>query len=202
MRIASSIISWVTWGLGLISMIIVFASGYNAITYSRYGGYVSHYDYPSWVWIIFAVYFVISLAILIFREMAVSVDNGKIAAAILTIIFVSVVGGIFTFFANPTYKYNVGKYHGTRTGQSFSTSTTHSQYEARLKTNEKLYKEGYITKKQYDDKVTELTKEENKKLTTNELQARLTKMKEMVKEGYITEEEYEKRRAELLDNNK
>ena len=115
MKVAASIISWIG---GVITTIVGFftiQAGYD-VTFTRhnmYGSYstTEHHDFPDWIWIIWGVMIAIRIGVLIYRERQVYLGF-KTACGILTLIFVSVLGGIFTLCIpeHILYGYNVNPY--------------------------------------------------------------------------------------------
>lgn len=100
MKTAASIFSWLG---GIATTILVFVNlskGVEVVTtyYNPYYGYynqVSNQPYPSYVWILAVIFAIVRLIILIWRQSAT--NNGKkIACGVCTLLFASLLGGIFT----------------------------------------------------------------------------------------------------------
>ena len=104
MRTAASIFSWLG---GIINAIILITAGARGAEVPHYvyrgNSYyteIQHVATPGWLWAIFVIIIIADLGILIWREISVS-DGEKTASGIVTLIFVSLVGGILTLCLPP-----------------------------------------------------------------------------------------------------
>ncbi len=98
---ASNIVSWIGGALTTITEILLMALGIDVPVQHCYLYYpcriiMEHYSFPSWLWIPVIIGALIRLVILIFRPYQYSEVN-KIGYGVITLIFVSLVGGILTF---------------------------------------------------------------------------------------------------------
>ena len=98
MNIASSIVTWLTWGVRLF-VFGMYAFFPNAFTTVCSVGYCYRYANSAealiLLRILFFIWFIASLFILIWRHMELN-KGKKIAVGIMTLLFVSAPGGIMT----------------------------------------------------------------------------------------------------------
>lgn len=108
MRTAASVFSWLG---GIVNAVILISTGGRGLAVPRQACINNGYsalctivtDYvptPGWLWAIIVVILVGDLAILIWRQYSVSKGN-KTASGVLTLIFVSLIGGILTLCLPP-----------------------------------------------------------------------------------------------------
>lgn len=89
MKKAASVFSWLGGLFTVVISFIFFIRGYKV-------EHLGYYEaYPPYVWIIWGIYIVVMLAVLVWRQFSVEFGH-KIACGILTIVFVSKIGGILT----------------------------------------------------------------------------------------------------------
>ena len=210
MRTASTVISWIGGILSIIVLAIFLSRGIQV--YDRWGYRTE--PFPAWVWIIFVIYIFVDIAVLIWRETQLEKGH-KIACGILTLIFSSKLGGIFTLCI-PEEQIYVRRYR-PRTSYSSSTFSTHTGEElspleraAKIKEYDEMYEQGKLTMYEYNKKVALLDgrefdtqKEEPVKNTFDEEEESkklgiIRQYKELLDEGIITEEEFNLKKAAIL----
>ena len=165
MKKAASIISWTIGILEIILGFITLALGYSETKLYYYNGYWRQTSqtvaFPIWAWIVFIVFVIVRLLILFWRE--ASVENGhKIACGIVTMIFISVLGGIFTLCvpieedddANKKrpYWYNDPSAPQDMLENPFSNSKRSKE----LQLARTFFDKGIITQEEYDNRVKEI----------------------------------------------
>ena len=103
MRTAASIFSWLG---GIVTTIIAYvnvAKGIDVpVTYQYYNGWSysyqtvnQHQASPGWLWALLIIFAIVRLIILIWRQSAVA-NGKKVGCGVCTLLFASILGGIFT----------------------------------------------------------------------------------------------------------
>ena len=101
MKVAACILSWV--GAALTTFVELFSLFSGAtIMYQKLDPYTlkyvtvsEHIDFPIWAWVVWFVLLAARLAVLFYREVSIYYCR-KVKCGVLTIIFASILGGIFT----------------------------------------------------------------------------------------------------------
>lgn len=182
MRTAASVFSWLG---GIVTTIFgfVYLSKGQTVTYTTYNIYYGYSQstktapYPTWLWVLWAIFVIVRLIILIWRQVAVGNGN-KVGCGICTLLFASVIGGILTlcipedqlggytsssYHSSSSYHPSSSSSYGPTTSASSSTPTT------------------------------------KKILTEDEKIELINKYKKLLDDGAITQEEFESKKSDLLN---
>lgn len=130
MRVASHVFCIIEWILTTIFGVIFLAIGrIKQVTYYGYQLYNTYSyttqvqeAYPFWYWIIFGVYVVVGLILLCSRPAMLDADD-RIICGLLSILFLSFIGGLLTFFIPRDYR---------RPSMSYSSYVQKTRKRARL----------------------------------------------------------------------
>ncbi|MDY6367180.1 MAG: SHOCT domain-containing protein [Clostridia bacterium] len=100
MKTAASVFTWLGFGIGVVVIIAVLAVGEPVMyyDYDYYGEiyyYTGHIPYSAGIWCAMIGVLGIGLGIAIYRQKSVE-EGHKVACGIITLIFVSIIGGILT----------------------------------------------------------------------------------------------------------
>lgn len=104
-----------------------------------------HFEYPLWMWLIFGIVSAIIVVALIIRDILV-VNGKKIVAGIITILFASVIGGIFTLLI-PKNQLNIKnvRIEDLDTPTSFKNESVERPKKLKLRDYQKMYEQGKIS---------------------------------------------------------
>ena len=186
MKIAASIFSWFGGVVETIYSYFIMREiqGIYGISLSR-----------SWLWGIFLVGIVLRLSILIWREKSVGKGN-KIACGVLTLIFVSFIGGILTLRIPQDQLYE-NKYVPKKiySNSSSAIGLTQKEIEDKVNIYKSMLQKGTITLTEYEEKMKRLgvkTVGEEHKVDL------LKKYKNLLDDGVIDQDEFDKKKQEIL----
>ena len=173
MKKAASIVSWIGGIITILFTLIIIGRGYNVVkivpTMYGYRREIIHHAFPLWVWIITILFIIADIIVLFYRESAV-MNGNKVLAGVLTIIFASKLGGIFTLCIPENELYGRRKRKGnTRSGN-------------------RIYASGYIN-----------TSNDYSKLSPLERADALKKLEDEYDMGLIDTETYQKKRKYIED---
>ena len=173
MKTAASVFSWIG---GIITAVSLWVS---------FGIYASQ-SYLSGLLAIPAVYMIVDLSILIWRQVAVQRGN-KVGPGVLTLIFCSAVGGILTLCIPES------QLLGTVSYSSNSASATNQ--------GASTYSDSFLEYSPYNQRApkTSSTPQTSQKAPSEKEKIELVKeYKKLLDDGAITEEEFAKKKKELL----
>ena len=201
MKRVASVLSWIGGIITAVYLWIVF-------------GYIASFTDFAFL-IIPALYTILDLVILIWREKAVENGN-KVGCGVCTLIFCSLVGGILTLCIPDSQLYGhyrrpsnsssyTSHYHSTPTPSS-TPKLSPLDRAAKITEYEQELRAGKITREEYNRKValldgkidTQPSKPIQKVLSENEKIDLISKYKKLLDEGAITEEEFAQKKKELL----
>ena len=205
MRTASTVICWIGFGIqalvSFIYLIVVSATASFGLSDVDGGGAIA-----AWViviiWIIWIIAIVIQIAILRWRNKCL--DNGeKGACGVVTLLFVSLLGGILTLCI-PQHELN---HYSPRKSTSYSSShlpkpaASPLERASKISVYEEQLNKGIITRTEYDRKVAALDGKPApapKKPSEDEKIELIRKYKQLLDDGVITQEEFDKKKEDLL----
>ena len=159
--------------------------------------------------IIPAIYTVLDLVILIWRQAAVENGN-KVGCGVCTLIFCSLVGGILTLCIPDSqlggYSYSSSRSSYSSSSYSSSTARTPLERAAKITEYEQQLRSGTITREEYNRKValldgkpySSVAKPVQKTMSEDEKIEIISKYKKLLDDGVITKEEFEKKKREIL----
>lgn len=212
MRTTSGVISWLSFIVVTIIGFVVLGQGQTTTYYVTTGYYGTGYytttnvPYPTWLWIIFIVATVIRIIILFSRPFML--DNGNRAGAgVLTLFFVSFIGGILTFcipdsdLVEPEGLTNTTTTHYVVEKPKYFTEAESEKEKEILRS---IFNKGAIDIDEYNQRLNEINAKTIKdkkpaKPTPAEKADLIIKYKKMLDDGTITEEEFNKLKSKIID---
>lgn len=156
MRAASYAVSWVVGITKIIIGFIILSLGQNAAQTVYYYGYsyttYTNVPYSGLVWGLWITYVIVGFLVLITRRFFIN-EGSRLGIGLMTLIFVSIIGGIFTFLIPLEYEESES-YVLEKEDSSINLKTEDSaDLIAKYK---KLYDDGAITKEEYEQKKKQL----------------------------------------------
>ena len=157
MKVVASIFTWIEFvAATIISFFYLLAiSGVVVFSGIDEGQIESAAGAAVILWIIWSIAFVIRLVICIWRQKAAEEGN-KTACGVCTLLFVSLLGGIFTLCIPNEKTYTSGSYRAKIT----TPTKTYTKDEAIIKTaaNKILLERGIINREEYDKRQRDIEK--------------------------------------------
>ena len=167
MKTVASALTWIGLGIRFIIGIIILAKGFTILEIISMQATTVSIPYPWWVWILFFLFLGIQVVIAYYRD--IEAEKGdKIGCGICTLLFVSLLGGIFTLLIPLeeevpnkviTRPSEVNKTYSKPVEVKPDTSKL-SQEEAlrQMSIHENIYKKGFISKEEYEKRIEDIKK--------------------------------------------
>ena len=165
MKKLASALTWIGLGIHFIIGIVILAKGFTILQIISMQPTAVDVPYPWWVWILFFLFLGIKIVIAYYRD--IEAEKGdKIGCGICTLLFVSILGGIFTLLipldeevstsisARPSETTKVS----TSQAQPKPDTSKLTQEEAlrQMAVHENIYKKGFISKEEYEKRIEDI----------------------------------------------
>lgn len=203
MRTVSTVFCWITFGIGAFSSFIYLITLSVTASFALSSSGAEGGAVAAWIivicWIVWAIALAIQIAILRWRNKCL--DNGeKGGCGVVTLIFVSLIGGILTLCI-PDYEINPRRYYKVSPAQRpVSKQISPLERAQKISIYDEQLNKGVITKSEYDRKVALLDDKTPapQKPSESEKVELIQKYKKLLDDGVITQEEFDKKKADLL----
>ena len=164
MKKLASALTWIGFGIRFIIGIIILAKGFSILQIINMELSSVSVPYPWWAWILFFIFLGVKIVIAYYRDIEAE-QGDKIGCGIVTLLFVSLFGGIFTLLI-PLDDVAPSR---TRTSPTLSSNTpsevnqdntklTQEEALRQMAVHENIYKKGFISKEEYEKRITDIKK--------------------------------------------